>query len=86
MTVFPAAVKARLLRGRLIVLYFTKGRGNGFASCRCRGGLWPRGGRRIQARSLRVMPAMCRPWKRAPSSSFSLGRREPSPPAMVVAP
>ena len=30
--------------------------------------------------------AVWRPWKRAMASSFSLGWRDPSPPAMVVAP
>lgn len=33
-----------------------------------------------------VISATCLPWKRAPASSFSLGCREPSGPASVVAP
>ena len=36
--------------------------------------------------SLAAMAATCRPWKRAASSSFSLGMRSPEPPAMVEAP
>ena len=35
---------------------------------------------------LRAIPATWRPWNRASSSSFSLGWRLPSPPAIVVAP
>jgi len=36
--------------------------------------------------SFAVISATCRPWKRAPASSFSLGIRSPLPPAMVDAP
>src|SRR5690606_30647375 len=36
--------------------------------------------------SFAAISATCLPWKRAPSSSFSLGIRSPLPPAIVVAP
>src|SRR5690606_8439077 len=38
------------------------------------------------AASFVATSATSRPWKRAPSSSLSLGWRDPSPPAMVEAP
>ncbi len=36
--------------------------------------------------SREAIAATCRPWKRAASSSFSLGMRSPEPPAIVEAP
>jgi hypothetical protein len=41
---------------------------------------------RRQPKSLLATPATMLPWCLAPASSISLGQREPSPPAMVVAP
>ncbi len=40
----------------------------------------------VQPNSLRAVWATSSPWWRAPSSSILLGWRDPSPPAMVVAP
>jgi len=40
----------------------------------------------FQALSFNPILAKCLAWKRTPSRSFSEGWREPSPPAMVLAP
>ena len=40
----------------------------------------------LYALSFKPIFATWTPWKRAPASSFSLGIRSPSPPAMVDAP
>lgn len=39
-----------------------------------------------QPKSFAAVSATKRPWCRAPANSFSLGIRDPSPAAMVVAP